>query len=61
LLYCYYIGNSICFLVSFSSLYMLGHLKLHTVSDVDLSHSLGIDFGCAGYESEYNNTDGWYD
>ncbi len=32
---------------------MLGHLKLHTVGDVDLSHSLGIDFGCAGYESEY--------
>jgi hypothetical protein len=29
---------------------------------VDLSHSLGIDFGCAGYESDYdNNTDGWYD
>jgi hypothetical protein len=29
---------------------------------VDLSHSLGIDFGCAGYESEYdNNTDGCYD
>jgi hypothetical protein len=22
---------------------------------------LGIDFGCAGYESEYdNNADGWY-
>jgi hypothetical protein len=40
----------------------LGHLKLHTVADVDLSHSLGIDFGCAGYESDYdNNTDGWYD
>jgi hypothetical protein len=29
---------------------------------MDLSHSLGIDFGCAGYETEYdNNTDGWYD
>jgi hypothetical protein len=46
----------------FSSLRMLGHLKLHTVGDVDLSHSLGIDFGCAGYETEYdNNADGWYD
>jgi hypothetical protein len=33
---------------------MLGHLKLHTVGDVDLSHSLGIDFGCAWYESEYD-------
>jgi hypothetical protein len=32
---------------------MLGHLTLHTVGDVDLSHSLGMDFGCAGYESEY--------
>jgi hypothetical protein len=41
---------------------MLGHLKLHTVGDIDLSHSLGIDFGCAGYESEYNNNAyGWYD
>jgi hypothetical protein len=41
---------------------MLGHLKLHTVGDVDLSHSLGIEFGCAGYETEYdNNADGWYD
>jgi hypothetical protein len=29
---------------------------------MDLSHSLGIDFGCAGYESEYvNNANGWYD
>jgi hypothetical protein len=29
---------------------------------MDLSHSLGIDFGCAGYETEYdNNTDRWYD
>jgi hypothetical protein len=29
---------------------------------MDLSHSLEIDFGCAGYESEYdNNADGWYD
>jgi hypothetical protein len=29
---------------------------------VDLSHSLGIDFGCAGYETEYDkNADGWYD
>jgi hypothetical protein len=37
-------------------------LKLHTVGDVDLSHSLGIDFGCAGYESEFDcNADGWYD
>jgi hypothetical protein len=28
---------------------------------MDLSHSLGIDFGNAGYESEYdNNADGWY-
>jgi hypothetical protein len=41
---------------------MLGHLKLHIVGDVDLSHSLGIDFGCAWYETEYdNNADGWYD
>jgi hypothetical protein len=41
---------------------MLGHLKLHIVGDVDLSHSLGIDFGCAGYEAEFdNNADGWYD
>jgi hypothetical protein len=32
---------------------MLGHLKLHTVGDMDLSHSLGIDFRCAGNESEY--------
>jgi hypothetical protein len=40
----------------------LDHLKLHTVGDVDLSHSLGIDFGCTGYESDYdNNADGWYD
>jgi hypothetical protein len=37
----------------------LGHLKLHTVGDVDLSHSLGIDFGCAGYESEYDNNARW--
>jgi hypothetical protein len=27
---------------------MLGHLKLHTVDDVNLSHSLGIDFGVQG-------------
>jgi hypothetical protein len=41
---------------------MVGHFKLHTVGDVDLSHSLGIDFGCVGSESEYNNNaDGWYD
>jgi hypothetical protein len=41
---------------------MLGNLKLHTVGDVDLSHSLGIDFGCAGYETEFDyNADGWYD
>jgi hypothetical protein len=41
---------------------MLGHLKLHIVGDVDLSHSLRIDFGCVGYETEYdNNADGWYD
>jgi hypothetical protein len=41
---------------------MLVHLKLHTIGDVDLFHSLGIDFGCAGYELEYdNNADGWYD
>jgi hypothetical protein len=40
----------------------LGHLKVHTIGDVDLYHSLGIDFGCAGYESDYDNyTDGWYD
>jgi hypothetical protein len=48
-------------LSTFFSLLMLGHLKLHTVGDVDLSHSLGIDFGCAGYESEFDcNADGWY-
>jgi hypothetical protein len=41
---------------------MLGHLKLHTVDDMYLSHSLGIDFGCEGYETEYdNNADRWYD
>jgi hypothetical protein len=41
---------------------MIGHLKLHTVGDVDQSHSLGIDFGRVGYETEYdNNADGWYD
>jgi hypothetical protein len=41
---------------------MLGHLKLHTVGDVDLSHSLGIDFGCVAYKTEYdNNAYGWYD
>jgi hypothetical protein len=34
---------------------MLGHLKLHTVGDMDLSYSLGIGFGCAGYETEYDN------
>jgi hypothetical protein len=29
---------------------------------VNLSHSLGIDFECAGYEFDFdNNTDGWYD
>jgi hypothetical protein len=29
---------------------------------MNLSHSLGIDFGCAGYEFDYdNNIDGWYD
>jgi hypothetical protein len=40
----------------------LGHLKLHTVGDENLSHSLGIDFGCAGHESDYdNNADRWYD
>jgi hypothetical protein len=61
LLYCCCIGNPSYFLVSFPPL-EVGHLKLHTVSDVDLSHSLGIYFGCAGYESEYdNNADGWYD
>jgi hypothetical protein len=37
-------------------------LKLHTVGDVHLSHSLGIDFRCVEYESDFdNNTDGWYD
>jgi hypothetical protein len=41
---------------------MLGHLKLQTVGDVDLSNSFGIDFECAGYETKYdNNIDGWYD
>jgi hypothetical protein len=46
----------------FSSLQKLGHLKLHIVGDVDLSHSLGIDFGCAGYETKFDyNADGWYD
>jgi hypothetical protein len=40
----------------------VGLLKLHTVGEVDLSHSLGIDFGCAGYETEFDcNADGWYD
>jgi hypothetical protein len=40
---------------------MLGHLKLHTVGDVDLSHFLGKDFGCAGYKTEFDyNADGWY-
>jgi hypothetical protein len=40
---------------------MIGLLKLHTVGDVDLSHSLGIEFGCAGYETEFDiNADGWY-
>jgi hypothetical protein len=35
---------------------------MHTVGDVDLSHLLGIDFGCACYEFEYdNNADGRYD
>jgi hypothetical protein len=29
---------------------------------MDLSHPLGIDFGCAGYESDYDNSaNGWYD
>jgi hypothetical protein len=29
---------------------------------MDLSRSLGIDFGCAEYEPDYdNNVDGWYD
>jgi hypothetical protein len=37
-------------------------LKAIYVGDVNLSHSLGIVFGCAGYESNYNNNaDGWYD
>jgi hypothetical protein len=37
-------------------------LKVHIVGDVYLSHSLGIAFGCAGYESDFdNNADGWYD
>jgi lipocalin len=41
---------------------MLGHLKLHTVGDVDLSHYLGIDFECARCEYDFdNNADGWYD
>jgi hypothetical protein len=58
---CCSIGNQSRLLVSFSPL-EVGQLKLHTVGDVDLSHSLGIDFGCAWYESEYdNNADGWYD
>jgi hypothetical protein len=35
---------------------------VHIVGDVYLSHSLGIAFGCAGYESDFdNNADGWYD
>jgi hypothetical protein len=39
---------------------MLGHLKLHTVGDVNLSHSLGIDFGCQGTSpsSTATSTDG---
>jgi hypothetical protein len=50
------------YLVSLLTLEKIGHLKLHTVGDVNLSHSLGIDFGCAGYESDFdNNIDRWYD
>jgi hypothetical protein len=61
LLCCYCIRNQSRLLVFFLPL-EVGHLKLHAVDDVDLSHSMGIDCGCAGYESEYdNNADGWYD
>jgi hypothetical protein len=61
LLCCCYIGNPSHFLVSFFPL-EVRPLKLHIVGDMDLSHSMGIDFGCVVYESEYdNNTDGWYD
>jgi hypothetical protein len=29
---------------------------------MNLSHSLGIDFECAGYEFDFDiNIDGWYD
>jgi hypothetical protein len=61
LLCCCSIGNPSRFLFSFLPSDVIGHLKLHAVGDVDLCHSLGIDFGW-GYETEYdNNTDGWYD
>jgi hypothetical protein len=61
LLCCCRTGKHSRFLVSFPPLWMIGHLKLHTVGDVDLSHFLGIDFGCAGYETEFDiNADGWY-
>jgi hypothetical protein len=36
------IGNLSFYLESFLTPLDLGHLKLHTVSDVNLSHSLGI-------------------
>jgi hypothetical protein len=59
---CCCIGNLSFYLVSLLTLEKIGHLKLHTIGDVNLSHSLGIDFGCAGYESDFdNNTNGWYD
>jgi hypothetical protein len=62
LLCCCCIGNQSHFLVSFSPFRSRPLKAAYTVSDVDLSHSLGIDFVCAGYESEYdNNADGWYD
>jgi hypothetical protein len=55
-------GNLSFYLTSFLTLLKIGHLKLHTVGDVNLSHSLGIDFECAGCEFDFdNNIDGWYD
>jgi hypothetical protein len=60
ILCCCSIGNQSRFLISFP--HLDDRPLKATVGDVDLSHSLGIDFGCAGYETEYdNNADGWYD
>jgi hypothetical protein len=35
---------------------MLGHLKLHTIGDVDLSHSLGIALGVLGTSPSMTTT-----